>query len=806
MPSVNRRRNSNPVDRHTGYDCDLLYCRDGGILMYSSRNGRSNARSNSTTVLIAILAAVVLVSCGDTDRTESREVSVTEAPEPEPAPAPAPVPSGAIAFVTGDAWVGGNDEEWRPARIGEAVKPGESVRVDIGYLELELEDIGVVRILEGGTLTLENLDTAPQAPAVDLRVTTGTILNKVNRIAGTGSYEVRTETAVMGVRGTEFLVRVGAGSDTTVAVQTGRVAILPVAADPDRIRARTAENPAAAEAIERVARQLADTAPVIEGGQELTVDLALAEESALRMAEVDAIVEEVLRSTTEETPVPEVLSERLNTAGSTAIESISQASVERVREVSPESQAELDLIDVPAENLGPAPEPAPEPESEPDPGAAVSSSDAAPPEPIAAETTSAEAAETQRSSPERPAPERAAPEPATVQLRITTVPGDASIEVDGRLVGTGRASIDVPAGSSLSVVARRAGFGEARQRITAGASGAERALRLELEPRPIEASISVTPTVIVRGLVAAGDRVFGADRNGTVFSLDGERVRWSVTTANGGNENSRPAVAGGRVAFSGVGELVVVSAGDGRVIARRSLSGPESHLFGRRAAPWGEGWVFPSDAELLILTGDGREERRIALPVESKMSPTILGARAIIADQQGTVTAIDLNDGRVISRVSTGVLQPIAQAPAVSGSVAVMMGRRGVASAVDTGTGALVWERDVGGGTGSYTDPVIVGNLVFFLIDREIVAVSLTDGAERYRLADAAGNVVSTRGEIYYATSGGELRRIAAATGLVTATLALPAGGHGTPAALGPRLAVPMEDGRVLWVHTEGIR
>ena len=721
---------------------------------------------------------MLFVSCGGAEEPEPVESDdPTEPAAIESDETPTEISRATIVFIAGDAWIG-DDDDWFAAVVGDSLESGQSVRVDSGYLELEFEEIGTVRVLDGTTMTLEGLGRSPESREIDIRVPSGTILSKVNRLAGTDSYEVRTETAVIGVRGTEFLVRVGSGADTTIAVQEGRVAVLPVAADPDRIRSQTAESPAAAEAIEEVARQLAATAPVVESGQELTIDTAVAEESAARMAEVEAVLAEIVESAEPEAPVPAEVAERLRRANAAAIESIARSSESRVREISPEARAELDLIDQP-------PQTEPEPEAEPEP---------AQPETTAAAPATIEPA----------AIDPASTEPVTARLRVTTEPADATIEIDGRVVGTGRAATTVSVGDRVAVRARRAGFADAAQRITAGANGAE--LTLRLEPRPIESTIRATSSAIVRGVVSAGGRVYGADRTGAVFCVDRDRLLWTVPTANGGNENSRPTVAGGVVAFSGMGEFVMISAADGRVMSRRTLSGTESHLFGRRAVSWGERWIYPVDAELIVLGADGGEERRIALPGDSKMSPAVIGNRAVLADQQGTVMVIDLSAGDVVSRVSTGIFQPIAQAPGVDGAVVVVMGRRGVAAAVDTASGTVVWERDIGGGDGTYSDPRVADDMVFFLVDSEILAVSLADGAERYRLSEAAGTIVSANGGVYYGTTGGELRRIAVSTGTVEATLSLPAASIGTSTAVGPRIAVPLVDGRIVWVHTEGIR
>jgi outer membrane protein assembly factor BamB len=147
----------------------------------------------------------------------------------------------------------------------------------------------------------------------------------------------------------------------------------------------------------------------------------------------------------------------------------------------------------------------------------------------------------------------------------------------------------------------------------------------------------------------------------------------------------------------------------------------------------------------------------------------------------------------------------VALAPAGSGSQAYLVGRRGTAAAVDVSAGSVVWERELTGGRGSFVDPVVAGETVFFYTEGEIIALNTADGSQRYVLGEATGAPTVLDGRVYYGTSSSELRQVNPITGAVTARLALDADPAGTPVGVGVRILVPLSNGTVVVVHPAGL-
>ena len=154
-----------------------------------------------------------------------------------------------------------------------------------------------VRIQEESTVRLDDIVLSSAGSSVDIRIVSGSVLNKVERLAGTDSTRSgpRPPLWVCGVP--QFGVNVSADGDTRVAVREGRVAMVPPAADPDRLRRRAATAGDAAEAVEAAADALAERAPVIEANQELVLDRATAAEAEVAGAELESAIAEVEEQT-----------------------------------------------------------------------------------------------------------------------------------------------------------------------------------------------------------------------------------------------------------------------------------------------------------------------------------------------------------------------------------------------------------------------------------------------------------------------------------------------------------------------------
>jgi hypothetical protein len=132
-----------------------------------------------------------------------------------------------VRAASGDVAAGPSPTELRPRLVGDALYTGELVRTAAGArVELALADGSVVRVVEDSLVRLGALElTAGLKRKVRLELMRGTVETEAAS-GGEGSvFEVRTRSAVAGVRGTLF--RVSAQEDGTSRLETleGKVAL-----------------------------------------------------------------------------------------------------------------------------------------------------------------------------------------------------------------------------------------------------------------------------------------------------------------------------------------------------------------------------------------------------------------------------------------------------------------------------------------------------------------------------------------------------------------------------------------------------
>jgi hypothetical protein len=142
--------------------------------------------------------------------------------------AAAPAPAGTVTFLAGEATrtAGGRTEKLAvgsPVYQGDAVETARRTRV-----ELKLADSSVLRL---APLSRVELDAAafgkgPDDRAVSARLRVGNVWAHVTKaIGGEARFEVKTENAVAGVRGTTFRVDASKDKSVVVRVYSGTVAV-----------------------------------------------------------------------------------------------------------------------------------------------------------------------------------------------------------------------------------------------------------------------------------------------------------------------------------------------------------------------------------------------------------------------------------------------------------------------------------------------------------------------------------------------------------------------------------------------------
>lgn len=105
---------------------------------------------------------------------------------------------------------------------GDRLGDGEMVRVgDDGQARILVDDQAVVELSSGTSLRMQS---ARSAQGTSLRLFSGRLWAQVASLFGNGVFEVETDHAVAGVRGTSFVAEV-TGGETAVSVENGAVEV-----------------------------------------------------------------------------------------------------------------------------------------------------------------------------------------------------------------------------------------------------------------------------------------------------------------------------------------------------------------------------------------------------------------------------------------------------------------------------------------------------------------------------------------------------------------------------------------------------
>lgn len=134
-------------------------------------------------------------------------------------PKSVPAKTAIISFI-GTVEITRGAEAARPVVLGEELKQGDIIKTgQASFLVFNIGETATARIQADTSVTLSNITDMAN---IDINLTKGGVLNKVNKLAKGGTYKISTPTVVASVRGTVFSANVDEGTNT-VAVKNGTV-------------------------------------------------------------------------------------------------------------------------------------------------------------------------------------------------------------------------------------------------------------------------------------------------------------------------------------------------------------------------------------------------------------------------------------------------------------------------------------------------------------------------------------------------------------------------------------------------------
>lgn len=146
--------------------------------------------------------------------------------------AAAAAPLAKVSFLSGSAEAG-PEGKTRKLSVGSRLEPGDTVSTGKNSrVELTLTDGSRVRLASEARLTLSHgTFDGKKRERVSLKLWAGRVwASVVKATGGASSFEVETENAVSGVRGTSFAVLASADASALVRVYSGSVGVRPAAA------------------------------------------------------------------------------------------------------------------------------------------------------------------------------------------------------------------------------------------------------------------------------------------------------------------------------------------------------------------------------------------------------------------------------------------------------------------------------------------------------------------------------------------------------------------------------------------------
>ena len=116
--------------------------------------------------------------------------------------------------------------------MGEILPPGFSIKTGSGFAEIRLEPNGtMIKLSENTDFSITILQGYRGSPSNEFSLIKGKIRTIAARTSGINYYNVRTPTAVMGVRGTDFINEIS-GTVSRVVVREGLVEVIPFKGSP----------------------------------------------------------------------------------------------------------------------------------------------------------------------------------------------------------------------------------------------------------------------------------------------------------------------------------------------------------------------------------------------------------------------------------------------------------------------------------------------------------------------------------------------------------------------------------------------
>jgi outer membrane protein assembly factor BamB len=676
------------------------------------------------------------------------------------------ITQGVVTYVSGDVDVnrGGG---WNILDVDDMVSLDNRIRTESeSFCELQFSDFGIIRVQENTELAVGDVCLVENKNRVNVNLDEGRLLCKVSKLTKGEKFQVKTRTALAGVRGTEFMVATHRDESVSLAVKEGTVTVVPtrVAEKIDEIKVELKT-----ETARSVLEEIKIPEVVVTEDEEIILERAEVESAAKKFEDTSEVIKEKIQKI-DKKAVTLIKEERVL---SQKEEKPTAREIRKIDDIKEEIDLlKADVISVTSEESKKVEEGFSKPK-------AVST-------PVVQELGTFERMETKefviaaKKKPKEEGEEER--EPAYTKVIIKVSPRDAKIVVNNEESGKGRFSGLYLPGTEITVKAEKEGFIDEVRKIVVSDEEAQN-IQIELKNSPLSWKLNIGSTPYIREVVVSGDNILLADANGKVVCISPEgKNLW--------------------VAFSGPKELAVIDLRTGQSTKRIPVGKDEysSHLFGRRIVRFEDSILYPGNRSILFLDPENLiQKAKIALPEVTNCTPAVHGNEIIMVDQKGTLMKIEPASGRVEATVNTSALQPVSIAPVLDGDRALFAGRQGIIVSADLSQNRIVWERslDIGSGKGIFQDIAVGKEGVFPFTGNAFHALSVDNGAVLYSPVKATCAPAYHEGKLYFGDSEKRFVCMEAATGKIQKTYILDSVINLQPAVYGESVFVATSSGTI---------
>ena len=757
----------------------------------------------SILVLNILFVLFLILSCGGAD-SGKKVVSTVDVPS---------VTQGMITFTTGDVQKFQNNE-WTDAEINDFVEKGDAVRVESdSFCEIQFGKTAVIKIEENTELVIPSLNTAAGSADISVKMLTGSVLSKVNKLTSGESFSVQTQSAACGVRGTQFMVTAEGDSDTLLAVKEGSVVIVPSKFDLDKLFEKI---PSDKSDVFTSLKNIEESLTVVNADQEIAI-------SSEDMVRIEKTYEDLEKAVTEyqEKGDDKKTSDNIKSLSDLLVKELSVTT-----SLTDSNREKMEYLDTMV--IRDLPESDDEKATDKLVTVAVSvnfkdaqvirNRQVIGHGGFSAIVNNGEevsilvrkrgyfdkelvfTADKNSENKYEVTLEKDPDAKEFAEIKIIAEPADAEIIIDSISEGQGTVVKEMLSDKAYSVLVRKNGFQKKFLNIVNPKEN--ETVEVKLLPS-VERRIKVSNGALTGYTAFSGNKIFTADTYGEIAASDaGGSVLWKQQTGNTPNERAFPVVSGNRVYLSGASEFITFDTLSGSVVNSVILEDDASHVFGRRVIFAGDEGFYPSNSGLIRFspsTGDFKDS--IEIPGGTRMTPTYYNGDLLVVSQKGVFFRIDPATGSIKSQIQTEAVQPVVNNVAVSDGKAYFNGRKGKVVCIDLAADKVKWTKEiVPEKTLMITgDLQCTGNALFAFSGSSIYILSAETGKRLSApISGVSSPPVASGKRIYYGTTAGLFVSADADTGKTVDTIKINTKITASPVFSGGKAYAGTSNGEVL--------